>query len=259
MSLFSLLLVVLLSTGCASNSTSRAGWSDVRQAASEAFMDRSTWLPLVAAGVFAMNDYDEQVTEWASEKTPLFGSTKRADDGSDRLSQLSHVTLAVSAMPSISSLKEDGMWKSATATFKRLRPALGAHLVNIAFTQTSKDHINRERPDGEGSESFPSGHTSYSVVSAIQASNLIDRMDIPQATKRNLRLANYSVAGLSAWARLEANRHYPSDVLTSFAVGNFAAGFVNRLLEKKMNDRNELLFLDTNGNTGIRLTYAYAW
>lgn len=245
-SLMGVLLIALLCTSCATGTGHNTSWTNIRMAAGEAITDRATWMPLVAAGVFAIDDFDEEVTEWASDKAPLFGSQSRADDSSDTLAALSHVTLGVAAIPSFNKLES-------------LAPALGAHLINFGFTQASKENINRERPDKDGSESFPSGHTSYAVVSAIQASNLIDQLDISRTGKRNFRIANYSVAGLAAWARVEANRHYPSDILTSIALGNFATGFVNRLLEENINNRNQVLRLDTNGNTGIRFSYAYSW
>lgn len=254
-SYFLVCVATLLTTGCVSN----PNFSSVRSAAADAFSDRSTWVPLLAAGVFAIGDYDEQTTEWASEENPIFGSDDGADNTSHILSAIPHISLTVSAMPSVQKYKEDGFRKSAELMYERMKPAIGAHLVNWAFTQSSKSFINRERPDGNGSESFPSGHTSYSVVSAMEAANLVDTMDISQAAKRNFRMMNYTSAGLSAWARLEANRHYPSDVLTSIAVGNFASKFINNLIERNMNSHSQALWFDTNGNSGFRLTYARAF
>lgn len=36
----------------------------------------------------------------------------------------------------------------------------------------------------------------------------------------------YTAASLGGWARIEANKHWPSDVLFSVAWGNFFAGFM---------------------------------
>ena len=36
----------------------------------------------------------------------------------------------------------------------------------------------------------------------------------------------YATASLAGWARIEANKHWPSDILFSVAWGNFFAGFM---------------------------------
>jgi membrane-associated phospholipid phosphatase len=40
-------------------------------------------------------------------------------------------------------------------------------------------------------------------------------------------IALYSIAAGTAWARVEAEKHYPSDVLAALAVGNFVATLFN--------------------------------
>jgi membrane-associated phospholipid phosphatase len=37
----------------------------------------------------------------------------------------------------------------------------------------------------------------------------------------------YSAAAATAWARVEANKHYPSDVLAGAAIGHFLTAFIH--------------------------------
>ena len=39
------------------------------------------------------------------------------------------------------------------------------------------------------------------------------------------RVGLYGLAGTTAWARIEAEKHFPSDVLAGAALGNFFARF----------------------------------
>ena len=67
-------------SGCASSQRgleprdywpSGARW---KQAASRALKDRGTWIPLAGAAVVSIDDWDREVSDWAVENTPIFGS-----------------------------------------------------------------------------------------------------------------------------------------------------------------------------------------
>ena len=49
-------------------------------------------------------------------------------------------------------------------------------------------------------------------------------------TDRSRRILRYSLKGMAAgtaWARMEANRHYPSDVLFAAAMSHFLSAFIH--------------------------------
>ena len=73
---------------------------------------------------------------------------------------------------------------------------------------------------GQGTHSFPSGHSAAAFTSAT----LIERNSGPLAG-----VPAYALAGFTAFERVEAGRHYPSDVLAGAAIGCLSAGIVDSL------------------------------
>ena len=84
-----------------------------------------------------------------------------------------------------------------------------AQLVAGASTFALKQAIGRTRPDGE-SRSFPSGHASGTFAAAT-------------VVQRHFGLKGaipaYTAAVLISGARLQANSHYPTDLIMGAAVG----------------------------------------
>jgi hypothetical protein len=87
---------------------------------------------------------------------------------------------------------------------------LRAQLVTSVLTTGLKYAVQRERPDGSNSHSFPSGHASITFATAT----VIER----HLGWRSSALA-YTVASYVAASRLHDNRHYLSDVVAGAAVG----------------------------------------
>ena len=54
------------------------------------------------------------------------------------------------------------------------------------------------------------------------------RIVIIQGSVRPGNYTGKAAAWGTAWARVEAGKHYPSDVLASAALANFVAGFIQR-------------------------------
>jgi membrane-associated phospholipid phosphatase len=97
----------------------------------------------------------------------------------------------------------------------------------VLVTNTLKHAVDRERPNGEGTESFPSGHTSSSAVHTRLASRNVQSIDVSPRTQRMMNVGLYALTIGTSWSRIEAGWHYPSDTLFSMALGNFIASFVN--------------------------------
>ena len=85
-----------------------------------------------------------------------------------------------------------------------------AQLVTQALTFGIKASVRRERPDGRGRLSFPSGHASTTFATAtVLASHFGWRVGTP----------GYLVATYVASSRLHENRHNASDVVFGAALG----------------------------------------
>jgi hypothetical protein len=69
-----------------------------KQAGLNALKDPVTWAPAAGAALFAVDDWDERVSDWAVDHHPLFGSTEGAIDASDRLRNATHIGMALTAL-----------------------------------------------------------------------------------------------------------------------------------------------------------------
>ncbi|HTL58262.1 MAG TPA: phosphatase PAP2 family protein [Candidatus Limnocylindrales bacterium] len=77
------------------------------------------------------------------------------------------------------------------------------------LTYGLKYTVNETRPDG-GSQSFPSGHASISFCGAEF---------IRKRYGWELGIPAYAAASFVAYSRVEANEHYPHDVIAGAAIG----------------------------------------
>lgn len=53
---------------------------------------------------------------------------------------------------------------------------------------------------------------------------------LPKGVRTGLRWSLTGLAAGTAWARIEAGAHYPTDVLVGAGLGNFAGKFVSELI-----------------------------
>jgi membrane-associated phospholipid phosphatase len=230
----SLLLSVCLATGCGTLKNGR-GWGQdalwpvqgkrVADAARRAIFDPMTWIPAAGALVFAIDDFDERTAHWASTHQPLFGSRRTADDLSDYLRNALAVEAAATALLTPSG--DDALdWHLAKA--KGLGVEFGGGIMLTSFaTDRLKDAVDRERPDQSDRKSFPSGHASI-AFSAVRLSNRnLDSIAMKPWLRTSFKAANITLAGATAWARVEADKHFPTDVLAGAALGNLVTTFIH--------------------------------
>jgi len=90
---------------------------------------------------------------------------------------------------------------------------LRAQLIAEALTLGLQYSIRRERPDHGSGFGFPSGHTSVSFATATVLQQFGWKAGLPA----------YALASYVAAQRVEANRHYLSDVIFGAAVGIVSA------------------------------------
>lgn len=187
----------------------------VVEVAKESAREPGTWIPLTAAAVILTTGSDDNISDWASDNTPVFGSQDSASDFSDDVRNTLVVGMAVSSVFAP---------KPAAATgFMTRRIAANALAFGTVegIVEIGKRTFKRDRPNDRDDRSFPSGHSSSAFSSAL----LIDQnlnLNIEKPWLRNtIKIGTRASAAAVAWARVEANEHHPVDVLFSAALSNF--------------------------------------
>ena len=132
---------------------------------------------------------------------------------------------------------------------KKFGADLGAAVATGGLTFLLKSAADRERPDISNDNSFPSGHTSISVTSAMIANRYID--------DDNFKILNYYLAGSVGWGRIEAGKHHPSDVLWGAALGLFTTKFVHEFFGYSGDDTKSFLMTPTDDGVMAQLSFAY--
>jgi membrane-associated phospholipid phosphatase len=231
--LFHASLIVLLTASCGTLPNGRRWGEDVtllpgtervENAASNAVRDPATWIPAIGAVAFSIGNFDQRVSNWASEKTPIFGSTDRAGKASDTMDSAAGAGVFLTALVTPSG-SDPGDWIISKA--KGISVEYAALAATGGTTQLLKGWVSRERPDKSDKNSFPSSHSSHTFASAMLDERNVESLPISTPEKWMLDTAFYSLAVGTAWARVEAEKHYPSDVLAGAALGSLISAFVH--------------------------------
>jgi membrane-associated phospholipid phosphatase len=114
----------------------------------------------------------------------------------------------------------------AISKMKGLSVGMAALGLTLGATDILKEGTGRTRPDASDDRSLPSGHASAAGAFTTLARRNVHTLSLPPITDK---IANFSLVGIAAgtaWARIEAGEHYPSDVLVGYALGHFFSAFI---------------------------------
>ena len=210
--------------GWGEEATLAPGWERVGLAARNAAADPWVWGPLVGVAVFQIDNWDREVSDWAREGTPIFGSQQSAEQWSDDLRKASvHVHHATLLLTPSGDEPKEWLWNKAKGALVQIAAVSTTSQLTVQF----KDVFGRERPNGLALESFPSGHSSSSAVHTRLASRNLQSLPISPRARAAADVGLYALTVGTSWARIEAGWHYPSDTLAGMALGNFLASFIN--------------------------------
>ncbi len=259
-----MVLVPWLLAGCGTLENGR-GWGQdalwpvdlerLGRAGRKALLSPATWVPLAGAGVFALGGLDDPVSDWASEHHPLFGSQNRAADASNYLSAVLSFEALGTALATPSG-DTPGDW--ALAKLKGGAVELGAMVATGALTEGLKRVSNRERPDGSNDLSFPSSHASNAFALATLANRNLESLGFLEVVRTPLQIGNTVLASGVAWARVEARKHYPSDVLFGAALGHFVTAFLHdAFLNLPEDSPVDFAVFSTGDGAGLALAWRF--
>jgi membrane-associated phospholipid phosphatase len=200
------------------------GWERIQNAAINAAKAPETWVPLSGAFLIHVTNNDYKIAHWASQKNPIFGSQKNADRFSD-------YSLYVSRMAYYSSLMlTPGGENLNQWMFSKIK-GMTIGLISTQINERSVGYIKEEgerlRPDRTDYLSFPSGHSSKVAVHNMLTLRNLENSNFCSCAKTGLHVGLSTATLATAWSRIEANRHYPTDVLIGAAIGNFIGSFIH--------------------------------
>lgn len=256
--------ILLLITGCGTLENGR-GWGQdalwpidgqrVAQAAYDAFLSPGTLVPLTGALAIRIDNLDQRLSDWAVDHTPVFGSPSRAGAVSDYLRDA--LILEALATP-LTTPSGDMLEEWAPAKLKGYAVEFGAIGAVGGVTEALKVGMHRHRPDGSDDMSFPSGHSSAAFSCATLANRNLDSIDALYDVRLMLEVANTVLAAGVGWARVEAGKHYPSDVLFGAALGHFLTAFIHDAVMNLPTDgKVDFDFYPVENGAGIELAFRF--
>jgi len=193
------------------------GWNKLGRSAVAALKDPLTWGPAAGALAFSFGDLDREVSDWAREEQPLFGD--EADRTGDWL--LGSISGLYLGSAVLADSGNGSAWQSSKA--RGLGLGLSTNLAAGGITYGLKETVQRSRPDASDRQSFPSGHSSLAAANAVLFADNLNSLPLSPPNRIILAGAGYGLAWGTAWSRIEAGKHYPSDVLAGLALGHFVA------------------------------------
>lgn len=218
-------LLICLHAGAAdSGQSTGSDWAErLGRAARNAALAPRTWVPLVGAVALQAGEADRRLQSWAAEQTPLFGSRRNADRVSDDLKLLANSAWVISTVVPWQD-EADGVWLGSKA--RVLGVQVVGHMATSGLVGRLKDSTARMRPNGEGATSFPSDHASRAALHTTYTRFNLAHVGWSDVAQARASLGLDVLSASTAWARIEAHQHYPSDVLAGMALGNFIGAFV---------------------------------
>jgi len=233
--------------GCAA--APRLSWARVGESAMAAVASPLVWVPTAGALTLQIDDWDREVSDWAADHNPLFGSEDNAQDASDALRSTAQLTLVVAALVTPTGEnytydRERKVWDVGVGA--------GAVFATRSATGGIKKWTGRTRPDASSDRSFPSGHASHAAVTSTLALRYVDYVPTPVWVDTLARGTLVTLPYATGWARVEARRHFPADVLAGIALGNFFGVFANELLE--LDGNTGISFAPANGGGSLGFT-----
>jgi len=241
--------------GWGQDATLAPGWDRVGRAAWNALAAPETWAPAAGAVAFhEIGNADQKVSDWASRSTPVFGSQDHASRMSDDLAMAADVIWVASAVAAPSGDAFDDWFANK---LKGLGVQTGTTILLHSTVSGLKDAFERTRPNGEPG-SMPSGHASNASLASTMASKNIETMGWSDTAVAVTQFGLGTLTAAASWARVEAQKHYPSDVLAGIALGHFfGAFFTDAFLG--IDDPNAVLVLFEPSRDGVAATVRFGF
>jgi membrane-associated phospholipid phosphatase len=235
--------------GWGEDATFAPGWGRFVEAALSAASAPETWAPAAAAVAFRVSgNADRNLAEWAAKSTPLFGSQRNAEQMSDNLASAAGAIWAASAIATPSGDTPADWIVNKT---RGIGVQAGGGIFMRQTVGYLKNAVDRTQPNGLDQDGFPSGHVTGAAFFSTLASRNMETLGWSRDAAAGARIGLGTVTAATAWARVEANQHYPSDVLGSIALGHFLGVFLTDAFLGIDNARNVLVLFEPSGRAAL--------
>jgi hypothetical protein len=236
--------------GWGQDATLAPGWDRVGQAAWKAATAPATWAPAAGALALQVGSADRNLQQWAAKRTPLFGSQENADGMSNDLRDTAGVIWIASAVATPSGdTAED--W--SLAKLKGLGVETGAGILTRGIVGALKSGTDRTRPNGIDKDSFPSAHATGAALYSTFASRNIEALHWSPVATTASQIGLGALTAATAWARVEANQHFPGDVLGGMAIGHFIGAFFTDAFMGLDNPRDTMVLIEPSREGAVAM------
>lgn len=190
--------------------------------------DSADWSRFALYGglTYLIHENDDHIQNWFQEKRSK-KTNKIADVGN--------------AFPVAGAIYLTGTYFSGNEQQQNFA-AKGLESMTIALLTTEVISLaaNRDRPNGEH-RSFPSSHTAaaFALATVIADEYRDDNKTVPYLT--------YGLATLTAYGRLNDNKHWGADVIAGALIGHYTAKTVGKLIASKNLQLQPYVTSDTRG------------
>jgi len=241
--------------GWGQDATFSPGWDRIKKSAIDAAISPETWIPVAASIALQVDDMDERISDWASDNNPIFGSRNNAGQWTEYIFGCSIASYFITAM-AVPSGEKPSDWSIAKA--KGLAVGVTSWWIPSGTVFLLKRVSDRTRPDGSNSRSFPSDHASASGAFTTLARRNLESLSLSPGSRIFADIGITGMAAGTAWARVEAKKHYLSDVLVGYALGHFFSAFINDAFLGLENEKSPQLTIEpSRKGMMIGLSWAY--
>ena len=197
---------------------------------------------------------DNRISHWANTHTPVFGSRAAAADASDMLDQANLALYLGTTLAAPVAQNDSWVWDKT----RGLAVGAAAIFASAGTTTGLKSLSHRQRPVGRGRYSFPSGHATLAGVSDRLTRENLQYYDFSPPVQAATDAGLAGLALMTGWARVEAGKHHPADVLAGAAVGNFFAVFATQaFLQPALGERAALNVGSDDDGWSLHFNYAF--
>jgi membrane-associated phospholipid phosphatase len=236
--------------GWGQDATLSPGWERIGEAVWNAAASPATWAPAAGALAFRADRADKNVSEWAAKHTPVYGSQHNASRMSDYMLDAAGAAWVASGVATPSG---EGAQEWVEAKVKGFGVEGGAGAVTLGVVEVLKDSVRRTRPDGSDNQSFPSAHAAGAAFFSTAAARNIEALSWSAGATTATQIGLGTLTLATAWARVEADQHYPSDVLAGIAIGHFFSAFLTDAFLGLDNPRHAVVVVEPSREGALAL------